>query len=140
MAENKTQPTAADVDAYLAAVQPDARRADALALREIMHRLTGEPAKLWGPSIVGFGACHYRYDSGREGDMPLVAFSPRKPALVLYGLGGAERHPELIARLGPHTTGKGCVYIRQLSEVDRDVLEALIAAAVAHHRGKAPAA
>lgn len=131
MAENKTRATDADVGAFLAGVEPEERRADAKVVAEIMGRLSGEPATLWGPNIVGFGNVHYRYESGREGDMPRIAFSPRKPQLVLYGLGGADRFPELMARLGKHSTGKSCVYIRRLKDVDLGVLEQLVAIALA---------
>ncbi len=138
MAENKTKPTAASVAAYLNALADDARRADAKALVKIMKAATGEPAKLWGPSIIGFGTHHYVYDSGREGDMPVVAFSPRKAALVLYGLSGSDGAKALLAKLGRHTTGKGCVYIKKLADVDPDVLATLVARAVAT-RGRARA-
>lgn len=130
MAENKTQATEQDVDVYLASLEPLVRREEGAVLRELMQRLSGEPAKLWGPSIVGFGSIHYRYDSVREGDMPRIAFSPRKAQLVLYGLGGAERHPELLARLGKHTTGKGCVYLKKLTDADLGVLEELVKASL----------
>lgn len=130
-AENKTRQTEADVDAFLAAVEPPARRDEAVIVRELMQRLSGEPAKLWGPNIIGFGSVHYRYESGREGDMPAIAFSPRKPQLVFYGLGGADRHPDLLARLGKHSTGKGCVYLKRLSDADMGVLEELVTASLA---------
>src|SRR6516165_3047133 len=105
---NKTQPTAVSVDAFLAGVSPESRRADALALCEMMSRLSGEPPRMWGPSIVGFGVRHYRYESGREGEILRIGFSPRKPAIVLYGLGQAENNPA-VAALGEVTTGKGCI-------------------------------
>ena len=127
---NKTQPTAVPVEAFLAAVTPDGRRADAHALCEMMARLSGEPARMWGPSIVGFGVRRYRYDSGREGETLKVGFSPRKPAMVLYGLGAAEGDP-LVARLGKITTGKGCIYVKRLADIAPAVLEELIARAMA---------
>lgn len=130
-AANKTQPTRADVAAYLAAVPDATRRADAQVLADLMHQVTGEPATLWGPSIVGFGTRHYVYDSGREGDTPLLAFSPRKAALVLYGLIGSAGASPLLAKLGKHSTGKGCLYLKRLADVDLRVLEALIRAAYA---------
>jgi len=108
MAENKTKPTNASVTAFIGAIPDETRRADARALIALMRKATGEKPKMWGPSIVGFGSHHYVYDSGREGDMPLVGFSPRKAATVLYitrGFGGSEA---LLARLGKHTTGGGC--------------------------------
>jgi hypothetical protein len=123
---NKTQPTAASVEAFLGALEPPARRDDALALAAVMQRLSGEPARLWGPSIVGFGVRRYRYDSGREGETPRIAFSPRKPALVLYLGVRAEDNPQ-VAALGKVTTGKGCIYVKRLADIDLGRLEALIA-------------
>jgi hypothetical protein len=126
---NKTQQTAVSVDEFVAGITPDGRRADALTLIEIMARLSGEPARMWGPSIVGFGVRHYRYESGREGEILKIGFSPRKPATVLYGLGQAEN--DLVAALGKVTTGKGCVYVKNLAEIDLGRLETLIADALA---------
>jgi hypothetical protein len=103
-----------------------------------MERLSGEPPALWGPSIVGFGTYHYRYESGREGDMPRIGFSPRARELVLYLIGGFPRHQELMDRLGRHRTGKSCLYIKSLDDVDRDVLEALIVEALDHMRAAYP--
>jgi hypothetical protein len=124
--ENKTRPTAVSVTDFLAAVEPEARRADAQALCEIMGRLSGEPAVMWGPTIIGFGSKHYRYESGREGVVPAAGFAPRKPALVLY-LGLGPRREDFLARLGRHATGKGCIYVKRLADVDTGVLEAMIA-------------
>jgi hypothetical protein len=101
-----------------------------------MKRATGKVPAMWGPSIIGFDSYHYVYDSGREGDMPVVGFSPRKPATVLYGLASFPGAEELRAKLGPHTTGKGCLYIKRLSDVDEGVLERMIAKAVAATRAK----
>jgi hypothetical protein len=101
-----------------------------------MQRASGEKPKLWGPSIVGFGSYHYRYDSGREGDMPLISFSPRKAATVLYGMLEHSEAKALLAKLGRHTTGKGCLYIKKLADVDRTVLETLITNAVARYRAR----
>jgi hypothetical protein len=136
MAENKTKQTAVSVDAYIGALAGETRRADAAALVKLMQSATGEKPKMWGPSIIGFGSYHYTYDSGREGDMPLVGFSPRKPATVLYGMRGASNSDALLARLGKHTTGKGCVYIKKLSDVDQKVLKELIVKSVAATRKK----
>ncbi len=122
---NKTQETAVSVADYLATVQPDGRREDALVLCEMMTRLSGEPAKMWGPSIVGFGVRHYRYESGREGDILKVGFSPRKPAMVLYVTGQAQGDP-LMAKLGKFSHGKSCLYVKRLADIDLEVLEALI--------------
>jgi hypothetical protein len=128
MAELKTKPTGVAVDAFLEAVPNPQRREDGKALREMFERISGEPAVMWGPSIVGFGEYHYRYASGHEGDMCRIGFSPRSTELVLY-IGAT--HPDgadLLARLGKHKTGKGCLYIKKLSDVDGEVLELMIAA------------
>jgi hypothetical protein len=127
MAENKTRATAASVDDFLDAVPDPQRRADAKALRALMERASGEPAAMWGPSIVGFGHHHYVYESGREGDMCRIGFSPRARELVLYG--GFLRVPERLARLGKYRAGKGCLYIKRLADVDLDELEAMAAEA-----------
>jgi hypothetical protein len=128
---NKTQETAASVDDFLAGVAPEARRADALALAELMARVTGEPARMWGPSIVGFGVKRYRYDSGREGEICKVGFSPRKNAFALYCVAGSAENNPMVAALGKVTTGKGCVYLKSLADIDRARLEALIAETLA---------
>jgi hypothetical protein len=135
-AENKTKATKASATAYIAAIADDAQRADAKALVKMMQAATGEKPVLWGPSIVGFGSTHYVYESGREGDMPVIAFSPRKAAMVLYGATGFAGADKLLARLGKHTTGKGCLYIKRLSDVDPGVLDTMIAKAVASKRAK----
>jgi len=126
MAENKTQATDASVEAFLAKVEPEQRRADGRAVTGMMARITGEPATMWGPSIIGFGTHHYRYESGREGDICRIGFSPRKAQLVFYVGAGSGRLDALLAKLGKHSTGKGCLYIKKLADVDEAVLEALI--------------
>ena len=133
MQENKTKATALSVTAYINTLTDPTQRSDAKELVQLMQRASGEKPRLWGSSIVGFGTHHYRYDSGREGDMPLISFSPRKAALVLYSLLGNGEVKALLAKLGKHTTGKGCLYIKKLADVDRKVLETLIGNAVAHH-------
>src|SRR5690348_3541222 len=133
MAENKTKATKVSVSAVIDAITDEGRRADAKVLVKLMQKAAGEKPKMWGPSIIGFGSYHYTYDSGREGDMPVVAFSPRKTATVLYGLSGAEA---LLGKLGKHTRGKGCVYIKKLADVDQKVLETMAAKAVAGRRAK----
>jgi hypothetical protein len=138
MAENKTRETAASVDEFLDAVPDPGRREDAKAVRAMMERASGEPARMWGPSIVGFGRYRYRYDSGREGEMGRVGFSPRGRELVLYIVDGFPRHSALVERLGKCWTGKSCLYIRRLADVDPSVLEALIAASLDHMREKYP--
>jgi hypothetical protein len=129
MADNKTKPAKLGVATFIDAL-PDPRRADAKALIKLMQSATGEKPKMWGPSIVGFGSYHYKYDSGREGDMPVVGFSPRKPAIVLYGLRGAASEAAL-AKLGKHTSGKGCLYVKKLADVDQQALQDLVAKAAA---------
>lgn len=127
MPENKTQPTAIDAAAFLAAVPDAARRADGQAVAAIMARVSGEAPAMWGPSIVGYGSYHYRYDSGREGDSCRIGFSPRKAETVIYIVDGFPEHADLLARLGRHRTGKSCLYIKRLADVDVAVLEMLIA-------------
>jgi len=134
MAENKTQPTEVSVTAYIEAITDESKRADAKALVKLMQTASGEKPKMWGPSIIGFGSYHYKYESGREGDMPVIAFSPRKAATVLYGAIGFDGSEKLLAKLGKHTTGKGCLYIKKLSGVDQKVLEAMLAKALAAKR------
>ena len=129
--ENKTKTTSASVSSFIAAMPDAAKRADAKTLIKMMQHATGEKPKLWGPSIVGFGSHHYVYDSGREGDMPVVAFSPRKPALVLYIGAGEPANKPSLAKLGKYSMGKGCLYIKKLADVDAKVLETMIARAVA---------
>jgi len=136
MTGNKTKPTSASVFSFIAALADETKRADAKALVKLMRSVTGEKPKMWGPSIIGFGSYHYVYDSGREGDMPLVAFSPRKAAIVLYGIIGLAGSKALLTKLGKHSTGKGCLYIKALADVDREVLEALIARSLAATRAK----
>jgi hypothetical protein len=128
MADNKTKPTKLSVAAFIDAITDEGRRADAKALVKIMQKASGEKPTMWGSSIIGFGSHHYVYDSGREGDMPLIGFSPRKAATVLYGLSSAEA---LLPKLGKHTRGKGCVYIKKLADIDQKVLETMAAKAVA---------
>ena len=128
MADNKTKPTKISVAEFIDAITDKDRRADAKALVKLMQKASGEKPTMWGSSIVGFGSHHYVYDSGREGDMALIAFSPRKAATVLYGLSSAEA---LLPKLGKHTRGKGCVYIKKLADVDQKVLEAMVVKTVA---------
>ena len=134
MAENKTQRNDGDVLAYLESVENKRRREDSLVVKEMMEEVTGEPAEMWGTSIVGFGSYHYRYASGREGDFMLTGFAPRKQALTLYIMGGHERYHELMAKLGKYRTGSSCVYINRLADVDLDVLRELIAESVEYMR------
>lgn len=137
-AENKTQPSAVSVDDFIAAVKSPNRRADASVVLEMMLRLSGHPPVMWGPSIVGFDRYQYRYDSGRTGQAPIIGFAPRAAALVLYVMDGFPDHDALLARLGPHTTGKCCLYIKKLADVDLAVLEELILASLAMMRSRYP--
>jgi hypothetical protein len=132
MAENKTQANAASVEAFLRAVADPKRRADADAVTAMMARLSGEPAAMWGPSIIGFGRYRYRYDSGREGEMCRLGFSPRKAELVLYLLDDTPEQVALLERLGKHRRGKGCLYVKRLADVDLGVLEELVRSRIAH--------
>jgi hypothetical protein len=138
MAENKTKPTKLSVAAFIDALTDQTKRADAKALAKLMQSVTGEKPKMWGPSIIGFGSHHYKYDSGREGDMPLAGFSPRKAATVLYIGAGFSDAEALLAKLGKHTTGKGCLYIKKLADVDQNVLETLVVKSVAARRARHP--
>ncbi|WP_037163866.1 DUF1801 domain-containing protein [Rhodococcoides fascians] len=126
MSESKTGPTATDVVAWLESVEHPVRRADGLALHRLFTRVTGEPAVMWGPSMVGYGRYHYRYDSGREGDALAVGFSPRRTTLVLYGLTYAPESQALLNELGKHKPGAGCLYVNKLADVDSAVLEKMI--------------
>lgn len=132
MAATKTKPTGVTADAFIDAVPDPVRRADAEAVRDLLARVTGEPAVMWGPSIVGFGAYDYRYDSGHAGTSCRLGFSPRKAELVLYLLTGAPDEAALLARLGKHRTGKSCLYIKRLADIDMAVLEEIARGALAH--------
>jgi len=132
MAENKTQFTRADVRAFLDRIPEDARRKDAFALLQIMQEITGARPRMYGPTIVGFGSYHYRYPSGREGDAPLAAFSPRKPELVVYLMGILDREPGLLKKLGKHRVSKVCLYIKRLDDVHIPTLKQLIRRSIAH--------
>ena len=129
MAETKTKPTEVSVDSFIEAVENPTRRGDARTIWAMMKRITGHEPKMWGPSIIGFGSYHYRYESGHEGTACRLGFSPRKAQLVLYVLTETEGEAELLARLGKHKTGKCCLYVNKLADVDMSVLEALTARA-----------
>ena len=126
MAELKTVKNDQPVDLFLQKVEDPNKRQDSYTILEMMENITGEKAKMWGDSLVGFGDIHYKYASGREGDWMLTAFSPRKQNLTLYIMSGFDQHAELLARLGKYKTGKGCLYINRLSDVDQNVLRELI--------------
>ena len=124
--QNKTVATGASVEEFLAAVENSVRREDGIRLLELMSGITGQPAEMWGPTIVGFGTYHYKYDTGREGDAPAVGFSPRKASLSLYGLTYGPEAADLLGGLGKHKTGAGCLYVNKLQDVDESVLAELI--------------
>lgn len=132
MATNKTVPTDQNVETFLNAVEDEQKRKDSFAILELMKQVTGMEPKMWGSSIVGFGSYHYKYDSGREGDSVIAGFSPRKQALTIYNVGGIKEDDPLLKKLGKHTTGKGCLYIKRLSDVDLPTLKTLIAESVEH--------
>ena len=138
MPENKTKPTKSSVAAFIDALTDPVRRADAKALVKLMQSAAGEKPKMWGPSIIGFGSYHYKYESGREGDLPVIAFSPRKAATVLYGMTGFGEATALLETLGKYTTGKGCLYIKKLADVDQHVLETLAVKSLAAKRARRP--
>jgi hypothetical protein len=132
MAEAKTTPTKASVAAFLAKVTHEGVRQDCDALVELMSSITGAPAVMWGPSIVGFGAYRYKYASGRGGDWPLVAFSPRAKNLVIYVMPGFKGYDALMKALGPVTHGVSCIYVKRLSDLHLPTLKKLIKASIAH--------
>lgn len=127
MTANKTQPTGESVTAFLEAVEHPVRRADGLALDALFREVTGWTPVMWGPTIVGYGRYHYRYDTGREGDFLATGFSPRKSNLSLYIMPGYAERDAVLARLGKHKTGRACLYVNKLADIDMDVLAELIA-------------
>lgn len=134
MAENKTGKTDLSVPRYIAAIEHEGRRKDCEALVKLMSKSTKEPAKMWGPSIVGFGSYHYVYESGREGDSMLVGFAARKSEIALYGLKSAPDAGALLEKLGKHKAATGCIYVKSLNDLDLKVLEKLIASAAKETR------
>lgn len=138
MSDLKTRATDASVEAFIDAVDHPRRREDARTLLELMQRVTGEEPVMWGPSIVGYGSYHYRYASGQEADWPVVGFSPRRQNLSIYIMTGFEESDELLSRLGKHKTGKSCLYVNKLADVDLDVLETLVRASVAEMKRRYP--
>ena len=139
MAELKTRPTGASVTAFLAAVEPPARRADARAVHALLREVTGARPRMWGPSIVGFGRYRYQDARGETHEWFLAGYAPRATALTVYIMSGFTAHDSLVKRLGRHTRGKSCLYIKRLADVDRSVLRELVRRSVAHLRaGKPP--
>ena len=136
MAENKTTPNDLDVEQFLNSVADEQKRQDSFTLLELMKQVTGIEPRMWGSSIVGFGSYHYRYASGREGDSILAGFSPRKQNLTLYHMSGFEQCDDLLKHLGKHSTGKGCLYIKRLADVDLPTLKRLIEESVKHVKEK----
>ena len=136
MSENKTKETKASVDKFLASVKDEKKRADCYKVVELMKKITKLQPKMWGPGIVGFGTYHYKYASGREGDMPLAGFSPRKQALTVYVMCGFEKSPELMKKLGKYKSGAACLYIKSLNDIDMKVLKELITESVKYIKNK----
>ena len=133
-AANKTQPTQASVEDYIAAIDDATRQQDCRDLIAVMKKATKFEPQMWGPGIVGFGSYHYQYESGREGDSCIVGFASRKGDISLYLVSEFEGREELLAKLGKHKTGKGCVYLKRMADVDPKVLEKLVAKSVAQRK------
>lgn len=138
MAANKTQPTPVSPADFIESVEHPVRREDARTLLALMSRITGWEAKMWGPSMIGFGEYHYRYESGREGDFLRTGFSPRKTGMVVYILPGYQDYSDRLSRLGKHKLGKSCLYINKLADIDLSVLEELVRAGLDDMEKKYP--
>lgn len=138
MAENKTKPTEAGVEAYLDAIADETRRQDCHELARLMTRVSGHQPKMWGPSIVGFGSYHYKYESGREGEFCLSGFASRKRDISIYLMAYFDGHAKFLEQLGKHKMGKSCLSVRRLSDVRLDVLEQLIAGSIAAIKRRYP--
>jgi hypothetical protein len=132
MAKNKTTETSVNVHEFISSIKDETKRKDSLMLIELIKNQSGHEPKMWGPSIVGFGKYHYKYDSGREGDGPLIGFSPRASALTLYLSGQFENRDELLGKLGKHKTDKGCIYIKKLSDISITTLGEMITNHIKH--------
>ena len=131
---NKTTENEGSVTDFINAVEDETKRSDCFKVIEIFKKQTKLEPKMWGPAIVGFGTCHYKYESGREGDAPLVAFSPRKNEIVLYLASEFEKRDELLKEFGKHKTGKSCIYIKKLTDVKTDVLKQMITNSIKHSK------
>ena len=138
MAENKTKPTEASVIEFINQVEDEQKKQDAFVILELMKSITKEEPVLWGPSLIGFGNYHYKYESGREGDFFIVGFSPRKTALTIYIMPGFERYNDFMQKLGKFKTGKSCLYLKKLADIDLEVLTELIKASVDYMIEKYP--
>ena len=136
MAEPKTKQTEQSVSKFINDIPDTVKRKDCKTVAAMMSEISGYKPKMWGPSIVGFGSYHYKYASGQEGDWPLICFSPRKQNLTLYVLGGSAEETQLLKKLGKHTTGNSCLYIKQLSDVDLPTLKSLIRKCMKRKAGK----
>jgi len=140
MAENKTKQTNASVDKFIAGIKEETIREDCYKIIELMKTVTKEEPKMWGPSIIGFGTYHYKYASGREGDMCLTGFSPRKQNLTIYLMGGFEKQKTQLEKLGKHKTSKACLYIKSLNDVDVKVLKEMVVNSIDYMKKTYPAA
>ena len=138
MSQNKTQKTAMTPEEFIETVEPERRREEAKTLLKLFEKVTGWKARMWGPSIIGFGEYHYKYASGREGDFLATGFSPRKAKLSIYVMPGYSDYGAILERLGKHSMGKSCLYLNKLEDVDQDVLAELIATGVADLGKKYP--
>lgn len=138
MSDPKTRPNDVDPRTYIAAIEHDRRRSEAMTVLELMEEITGEPPVMWGESIIGFGSYRMKYADGREADWMLTGFAPRKTKLVLYIQSGFEAYGATLSRLGKHKTGASCLYINKLADVDMDVLRELVRASVDHMRATNP--
>jgi hypothetical protein len=136
--ENKTQATTASVASFIDAVADPEQKKDAKTIAALMQKLSGEKPAMWGPSIIGFGKYRYKYDSGREGEMCRIGFSPRKGQTVLYMINGYEGAPDLMTKLGKFKTGKSCLYVKKLADVNMPVLEQLVVRSLKYMNEKYP--
>jgi Domain of unknown function (DU1801) len=135
VAEAKTKPTGQSVESFINKISDPQMREDCLAITKFMKEATRSEPRMWGSSIVGFGTRRYKYASGREGDWPLIGFSPRKQNLTLYIMSGFDSHAELLKKIGKHSVGKGCLYIKRLSDIDLPTLKQLIRQSVKEKKG-----
>lgn len=138
MSQNKTQATNASVEEFLNTIEDEKKKADSFTVLEMMKSISKKEPVMWGPGLVGFGNYHYKYESGREGDFFRVGFSPRKTALTIYIMPGFERYSKLMEQLGIFKTGKSCLYIKKLEDVDRKILKTLIKESLEYMKGKYP--
>ena len=136
MAKNKTFETEGSVADFINSIADETKRADSFRIVEIMEKHSGYPAKMWGPAIIGFGTFHYKYDSGREGETPVISFSPRKATITLYLSTNFPAKETLLQKFGKYDTGKGCIYLKKLSDVNLDVLDEMIVASIEHTKSQ----